>query len=254
MPENGRALTEADHVRAQLPRFARLEAAALEVIQRAAQVGRIGVSFSAGKDSTVTLDLVRRICPNAPVALFDSGCELRGTMALATYYGAEVIQPRMTFPEMARYSGWWGYEDPVDAGCPFRVKTVIIDEPSEAFVVRRRLRVMAIGLRAEESRGRQLNAATHGELYETLDRTWHLCPIQRWKVDDVWAYIAARGLVYHPAYDRLTEMGIPREDQRLGALLGAKGESSGSFAMLRKIEPETWRLLAREFPLIRQTS
>lgn len=249
-----RACTEADRVRSTLPRHARIVDAALDVVRRAAAIGRIGVSFSGGKDSLVVLDLVRRVAPAAPAALFDSGCELRGTLAMVERYGVEVVRPRMTFPEMARYSGWWGFADPVDAGCPFQVKTVIIDEPSEAFVVTRRLRVVAMGLRAEESRGRRMNARIKGELYETPDRTWHLCPIQRWTVDDVWAYIAGRELAYHAAYDALADMGIPRERQRLGALLGEKGEGCGSFAMLRRIEPDTWESLAREFPLIRRAS
>lgn len=248
------AVTEADHVTARLARFGRLEAAALDVVRDALKIGAVGVSFSGGKDSTVTLDLVRRVAPEAPVAFFDSGCELDETRTLVEHYGAETVTPRMSFPDMARYSGWWGYEPPVDRNCPFRVKTVIIDEPSESFVVKRRLRVVAIGLRMEESYGRKMNSLVHGDLYETSDRTWHCLPIARWKVDDVWAYIAARGLRYHKAYDVMTEMGIPREDQRLGALLGATGEGRGSFAVLRKIEPATWRRLSREFPHLRHTS
>ncbi len=249
-----RAVTEADYVRFTLPRMARLVDAALADVRRAAEIGAIGVSYSGGKDSTVTLDLVRRVVPDAPAALFDSGCELRGTLALVEHYGAEVVQPRMTFPEMARYSGWWGYPHPVDEGCPFRVKTVIVYEPAEAWVVKRRLRVQAMGLRQEESRARRISGAIRGTLYEVADRTWNLCPIQRWKVDDVWAYIAGRGLRYHSAYDAMTEMGIPRKEQRLGALLGEIGEATGSFAKLRRIEPETWEALAREFPLVRMRS
>ena len=43
--------------------------------------GRVYVSFSGGKDSTVLLDLVRRVYPNVPAVFIDTGLEypeLRG--------------------------------------------------------------------------------------------------------------------------------------------------------------------------------
>lgn len=247
----GRAIADRDFEHARLSSFARKVERACLVVAEARRIGRVGISFSGGKDSTVCLDLVRQVISDAPAAFFDSGCELRSTREIVKHYAVPTIHPRMSFPEMARYSGWWGYSEPTDAGCPFAVKTVVIDEPAEVFVVRERLRVSTIGLRAEESKGRRMNARVRGELYQAKDRTWHLCPIAFWSTDDVWAYVASRGLAYNSAYDRMTEMGIPRERQRLGALLGAKGEGSGSFAVLRRIEPETFYELAREFPSIR---
>lgn len=201
------------------------------------------------------LDLVRRVLPDAPVAFFDSGAEMRHTYETVARYaethGVVTIPARLTYQEIARYSGLWGYADPVDEGCPFAIKAVMIDEPAETFVVRHRLRVSAMGLRAEESDGRRVNAATRGELYEGKDRTWYLCPLQRWSVAEVWAYIAGRGLYYNPAYDRMTELGIPREEQRIGVAMGEIGATHGRIARLRMIEPDTFNRLAAEFPGLR---
>ena len=250
----GRAIGPQDLLHAELGAFCRKVERARLIITEARRIGRVGVSFSGGKDSTVCLDLVRSAIPDAPAAFFDSGCELQSTREIVKHYQVPTIHPRMSFPEMARYAGWWGHPDPVDAGCPFAVKAVVIDEPAEVFVVRERLRVSTIGLRAEESKGRKINARVRGELYQASDRTWHLCPIAFWSTDDVWAYLASRELKYNSAYDRMTEMGIERERQRLGALLGAKGEGSGSFAILRQVEPETFYEMAKDFPNIRMAT
>lgn len=226
----------------------------LEAVRKAANIGSVGVSFSGGKDSTVTLDLVRRVVPGAPAALFDSGDELDGTIELAREMEAEVIRPRLTMREMARYSGWWGYASPVDPGCPFDAKRILIGEPSETFVVQRRLRVVAYGLRAEESGGRALHVRMRGQLFQGADRTWYCMPLARWTLQDVWAYIAARSLCYHPAYDAMAEAGIDREHQRVSGLLGERGRGHGRHALLRRYAPRQWASIVEEFPELRSVS
>lgn len=242
------AIREEDHVWAQLARFRRKVDDALDVILQASKLGRLGVCFSGGKDSSVVVDLVRRVVPEAPVAFFDSGSELQSTYEAVKRTGAETILPRYSMLEMARYAGWWGYSDPVDSGCPFDAKLVVIEEPSEAFVVRRGLRVIATGLRAEESGGRKRNATSRGCLYEGKDRTWRCNPISFWDLRDLWAYLASREVDYSEAYDRMAEAGTPREAQRVATLLGARGDGMGRKSYLRRAEPETWARLVREFP------
>lgn len=250
MAADGSALRPEDYVHAKLGAFARRIDTALSAIARAAATGPLGVSFSGGKDSTVTLDLVRRVVPDAPAALFDSGVELRGTHEMAAHVGAIVIHPRLTMLDLARYAGWWGYADPVDPDVEFDAKQVLIQEPSETFVVRGRLRVVALGLRAQESRGRALHTSSRGELYRGRDGTWYCNPIARWTLADVWSYIASRGLRYHPAYDALSAAGLPRESQRVSGALGERGSGWGRHAALRIIDPDQWHALAREFPSI----
>jgi phosphoadenosine phosphosulfate reductase len=244
----GSALRREDLVWAQTSVHRRRVESAIEAIRRAVEVGRIGVSYSGGKDSTVVLDLVRRVVPDAPAAFFDSGCELEVTMEMVRHVGAEVIRPRLTMQEMARYAGWWGYADPVDPGCPFDAKTVVIQEPSETFVVRRGLRVLAHGVRGEESGGRGKHVRLRGEMYQGADRTWYLMPCARWQLEDVWAYIAARELRYNAAYDAMTDARIPRESQRVAGLLGERGSGWGRHSLLRRYAPERWAEIVREFP------
>lgn len=248
------AIGPGDAIYAASSTFARRVAQARRVLQEAAQIGGMAVSFSGGKDSLVLLDLARQLQPDVSAVLFNSGCELDETIALAVHYGVTILRPRLTAVEMARYAGWWGYEHPIDPGCPFRLKAVIIDEPSETFVVSRGLRVMCMGLRGEESAGRRMNRRAHGMLYQGADRTWYCCPLGDWTTDDVWAYIASRELRYHRAYDVMAEMGIDRARARLGMQLGAKSEATGNFALLRRLEPATFARLAAEFPAIRRSA
>jgi len=250
----GAALRPEDAVWSQLDRFRRRVESALEAVRRAADIGPIGVAFSGGKDSVCVLDLVRRVVPDAPAALFDSGCELPETLSLATSMRVDIIRPRMSMLDMARYAGWWEYADPVDRGCAFDAKAVLIQEPSEAFVVTRRLRVLAYGVRGSESSARAVHAATRRELWQGADRTWYLMPLAAWDERDVWAYIASRELSYHPAYDAMAEADIPRRSQRVAQMLGERGSGWGRHALLRRYAPEAWRALAREFPALYRLS
>lgn len=250
----GAALRDEDLVVAELSRFRSRVDRALETIAKAAKEhGPIGVAFSGGKDSTVTLDLVRRVIPAAPCALFDSGTEFSETIAMAQSVGAEIVTPRMSMLDMARYAGWWGHRSPVDKGCEFDAKAVLIQEPSEAFVVRRRLRTMAHGVRSEESTSRSKHAS-RGELYQGADRTWYLMPVLWWTVGEIWAYIASRGLRYHPHYDAMARAGVPRESQRVSGALGERGSGWGRHVMLRQLAPRIWSQLASEFPLLASDS
>lgn len=246
--EAGSALRPEDFVNARLAAFRSRVDRSLDVIRRAAEIGAVGVSFSGGKDSTVSLDLVRQVLPDAPAAFFDSGAELDGTREMVERAGAETVHPRLTMLDMARYAGWWGYASPVDPDSEFDAKQVLIQEPSETFVVKRGLRVVVHGVRASESHGRAMHVGSRGELYRGRDGTWYCMPLARWSLTDVWAYIASRGLRYHRAYDALSAAGIPREGQRVSGALGERGSGFGRHEALRIVEPETWRRLAVEFP------
>lgn len=247
--EAGSALRSEDIVHASSAQFRRRVDESLRVIAESVAHGAIGVSFSGGKDSTCVLDLVRRVRPDAVGAFFDSGAELMSTRDIVRRYELRTIFPRLTMQEMARYAGWWGAE-PVDHDATFDAKAVLIQEPAETFVVRERLRVIAHGVRAEESGARVMHVRSRGSLYRGADGTWVCMPIAKWSTADVWAYIASRGLRYNTAYDRMAALGIDRRLQRIGGTLGERGSGWGRHEILRTIEPETWTELRREFPLL----
>lgn len=233
---------------AATPAFRDRVAESIKVIEEAATRGRVGVAFSGGKDSTALLHLVRSVIPDAPAALYDSGVEMPETLDLARHYGAQIIQPRLNFLDVARYNGAWGHADPVDASCNFNLQLLLIDEPGEAFVVRNRLTVCALGLRAQESRARERNAAARGMLYQGDDRTWYLCPLQNWSTADVWAYIDTYRLRYHPVYDAMQRLGLPADQQRLGMSMGTIAVAQGRMAVMRRCAPAHFARLVADFP------
>lgn len=245
-----RALGKADLLRVRTLGYRRRVDQARAVIIEAQRHGRIGVSVSGGKDSTVMLHLVRALVPDAAAAWFDSGAELAGTAALVAQQGAERIAPIRDLPDMCRYAGWWGARNPVDHGASFDVLATLILEPSERFAVAHSLAVMALGLRAHESRGRYRSAAMRGDLYYVESTgLWHLCPLAWWTTADIWAYIAEHDLPYHPAYDAMARIRVPREQQRIGTALGGKAISTGRIAVIKRIDPGLFNRLAAEFPL-----
>lgn len=248
------AVTNADRLRACLPAHRRKVERALSLVEQAAEYGRVGVSFSGGKDSTVVLDLVRRVIPDAPAAFFDSGAELADTYAIVVAYGVTVIQPAMSLVEMCKYGGYWGHSHPVDSTATFDFGRVLIDEPAARFARDAGLAVQAIGLRADESARRRVNARIKGALYPVQRKDgplWHLCPLQGWSVSDIWAYIADRDLAYNAAYDKMIALGITREEQRIAPVLGSDAASFGRYALLKRLDPALWNRLAADFPRIR---
>jgi len=158
----------------------------------------------------------------------------------------------MSLLEMCRQGGYWGYENPTDPDAEFDFGEMLVDEPARRFAHEQGLQVQAIGLRAQESRSRFMNAKQRGELYfAKYAGLWHLCPLQNWTTDDVWAYIASRELVYNGAYDIMTQIGVPRSDQRISMLLGSSAAATGRYAILKQIDIALWNRLAAEFPKVR---
>jgi phosphoadenosine phosphosulfate reductase len=235
-----------------LPVFKGRLARTLEAIASAAEKGRIGVSYSGGKDSTVLLDITRLVVPDVLAGFFDSGCEYPWTYEMMPLYDVLTITPVMSLLEMCRYGGYWGYATPTDPDATFNFTEALIYEPSRRFVAEQSLAVVSMGLRADESYGRLMSAKSKGLLYWVKSSSvWHFCPLAHWKTEDVWAYIASRELPYNVAYDRMAEAGIPRENWRVSTLMGVVGAATqGRYTCLRIIDPASWRSLSAEFPKI----
>lgn len=244
-----RAVGSADLAWARTRAFARRVDQARRAIDAAVAHGDIGVSVSGGKDSTVTLDLVRQAVPDAPAAWFDSGAELTGTEALVRAQGADRIAPLADLPTMCRECGWWG-ATATDPRATYDVVATLIYEPADRFAAAHHLSVMALGLRASESPGRRWSALSRGSLYYCqADERYVVCPVAWWTDADIWAYVASRGLPYHPAYDAMARLGLTRRQWRVGSALGGKAVTTGRVSVIRAIDIALFNQLAAEFPL-----
>ena len=67
---------------------------------------QVCVLFSGGKDSTVLLDLVRKVVPDVPVVFSNTGLEYPEIQAFAREKGAEFVRPKMMFNEVITKYGY----------------------------------------------------------------------------------------------------------------------------------------------------
>lgn len=102
---------------------------------------QVYVSFSGGKDSTVLLDLVRKIIPDVPVVFSNTGLEYPEIQAFARSKGAEFVRPKMMFNEVITKYGY----------------PIISKEVSEAIYYARR--IVKVSAERERERERELSCS-----------------------------------------------------------------------------------------------
>ena len=251
-----RKVREADKLYAKLPRFGRLVERTLDFIDQSLSTipGGMFVSFSGGKDSTVLLDLVRRILPDTPAVFADSGAEFPETLEfIASTPGVKIYYPELSILEMYRMvdaygstGGEYGKNEYHWAGRA--VLDCIIVEPMKR--ARQELNAIGqfIGLRSEESVARRIVACKYGRLFQVKVGDWRCYPLMAWTTQDIWSYIVSRNLAYNAVYDKLAELGVDRERARMSTYLCASVLNFGEWAVLKRGWPELFNRLAAEFP------
>lgn len=176
------------------------------------------VALSGGKDSLVTLALVRMVLPRVEVLWTDDELEyaesvefiahlermwdLDLTVRLSPAIHADWFRPWTDRP-------FWREPRP-DALPSFEI-------PTREWQAGEGYDLVFTGIRAQESRRRRDHLVTAGPLYDT-QHGWRCCPLWDWSADDVWAAIGGLGLPYNPAYDVLETIGVERDRQRIGPL------------------------------------
>lgn len=235
------AIQPGDALRYRLPSFqakiARAEAVVAAMLQTCRQPY---VAFSGGKDSLVVLDLARRLRPDVAVIWSDDELEYPEQepyiLELARAWNLNLT---VTLG-YARHGGWfWPWRD-----APFWREpvpgAVAAGEPLETWTPRHFYDGCLLGLRRAEAVHRRIYLRARGALHETRGG-WRCNPIAGWSDDEVWAYIAGRGLPYNPVYDRLAAAGVERARQRVGPLPLSPGW------VLRAAYPQLWRALTARY-------
>lgn len=224
----------------------RIEKASKRVGDWCDKISRGYVAFSAGKDSTCILALVREQAPpTLPAVYFDAQCafpeveELLAQTPQLLKFPAD--EPFLATLQRCGLSG---------QGVEQETMRTTVYGPITRLIAEYGFDGVCYGLRAEESRARALHAYRRGAIFQyKRDGLWACQPIWDWTYMDVWAFIVSRNLPYCDTYDRLWD--APREDQRISYWAGETKRRWGRYAWLKKNYPTLWNQLAEAIPEVR---
>ena len=106
-----------------------------------------------------------------------------------------------------------------------------------------------LGLRAEENKQRKIFLRKYSSLYFVQQKQiWYCNPIAWWSVYDVWAYILSNQIDYNKAYDKLSEINIAIDKQRIGPFANERALGYGQLAILKIGWPEEYQRFQEKYP------
>lgn len=216
------------------------------------------VTFSGGKDSTVLLDLVRRIQPEPRVAFFDTGLNYTQTLDfirnIQRWWNIEVAYIRTTPTPIQQIaaSKTLSYEP---SAYDLDFHSMLIEDYLTGAQERFGTIYSLYGLRASESKGRSALLRTTKGYVTKHDRSGaltasSLAPLWDWSEKDINSYIVENRVPMNTAYRRMRELGIPPKKRRTGVVVG-DGILLGDWAVNYQIDPSLGNLLESHFPLLR---
>lgn len=166
---------------AKMPKFQEKVRQAKQVIKEAIALGNSYVAWSLGKDSSVLLHLAQSQKPDIPAISF-------------------------THPEREMISNYAETQARYCDRNPTNLIEIAIDGdhiPNKIASAKlwEKYPVAFVGLRKEESKKRRLALIKNGEIYQTKNRGWRVCPLANWQEIDIWAYTIEFDIPYLAAYD-----------------------------------------------------
>ncbi len=170
------------------------------VIRKALKRWHCGIACSFGKDSITLLHLVRRQNDSIPVLFADTHVKFQETYDFAERIVEEwgLNLHRTTAPAWDK--AIWERDK---AACCYQLKV----EPFNNLVSELGLDAVFVAIRRDEHPARarasyvdRMGGVTHIERVEFDHQRVH--PLLDWTETDVWDYIQAHRLPYHPLYDR----------------------------------------------------
>jgi len=193
------------------------------------------VSFSGGKDSTVVYDLVSACISDIDSIWIDDEFYLPETKSYIQRMkkaGAKIKQ----VSKRVKHTDWF----------------IANEEKGDDKEIYSSYKGVFLGLRAQESSDRRRYFKRFGLLHFSekgkVFQGWRCNPIAWWSIKDVWAYIFSRKIDYNKAYDRMSEMGVLLERQRIGPYAVESALGYGQLAILKKCWPEEFRRFLNKYP------
>ena len=196
--------------------------------------GRAYVALSGGKDSTVVYALARELRSDIPAIWSDDEWWLPETMEYMQRLQAVGLDVRQIRTN-AHHAEWFDVAGDYDG---------VAD-----YARRQGWGLVLLGLRQEESAIRKAHLRRRGPLFfSPSSGQWHCNPIHNWTWRDVWAYIVSEGPDYNRAYDRLEEIGLEPQWQRVGPLAVEKVLGYGKLAELKRGWPDLYNRFVAVHP------
>ncbi len=214
-----------------------------------AQCQRPYVAWSGGKDSTVMLWLARMERPDIEAIYFDAdsclpdGWEYMQRLIQKWHVNFRAVKTRPILDVLAE----WGIDhDRIDY---LTMKATVVEPVRQ--LVAEGYDGNAVGIRAQESRGRTWGAKRYGELFNAKGyRTMQCWPMLWWTKEEVWLCIDHYGIPYHPAYDKTRF--APREDIRVSYWAGETNRQFGRYKWLEYYYPDLLAKMAEKCPDVRR--
>ncbi len=203
-------------LRARSPEYKRHLDASIQTIHRAHQVAEFVLSWSAGKDSTVMVHLVRSLYPDVPIMIQFDDCDWPETrpysvrVASAQGWDHHVVEPDFSVWERMA-AGRIGEEAFCSQAHSLTQDSFL--KPLAKKQAELGCNGVYMGLRANESKARNLHLMRRGELYQIEDGEWRCCPLAKWTSEDVFAYMIQHDIEINPCY--LHNKFLPPDDIRL---------------------------------------
>jgi phosphoadenosine phosphosulfate reductase len=243
---------ETYRLQANLPAYTRNIERSLRVIEEALKEESASyVSWSGGKDSTVLLDLVRKINPNIPIVHVRTDIEYPDCKEWVDKFIQEqglnvtILEPPSAWQVLIEEGGPFGQVNVatsrIDKECFFDP----IAKENEA----KHYKQVFLGLRAEESNARRMNALSRGTRYYNKSRKlWTTLPLAWWTARDIFAYHVVNDLPWEPIYDRTYLHPDPERIREGWWTTGQTAHRHGMGDWLRYHYPQLWRRAVENWP------
>lgn len=239
--------------------FARRVDSARSVIDEASRIAPASIGWSAGKDSTVLVHLAcveMGLRDALEVHSVKDDLDFPGEREYVERLGAQwglrltVVEPPGSLVEWVRRNA-----SSIRAADDMHSRSSALSAEFFYPVIEaatRRCACVLLGLRAEESRGRNASRASHGLIYRVSSGQWRATPLGDWSGMDVLAYAVSRGVELLPVY-RCVSLMHRDEPWRIRKSWWLPGASAarGQAAWLRRYYPSLYARASEWIPSLR---